>query len=43
MRWRRSRPGNYTLAFLNFGQSLPDHHGLVIVMVLAALGCSAAT
>jgi len=31
---------NYTLAFLNFGQSLLITAGLVIVMVLAALGVS---
>ena len=34
---------NYTLAFLNFGQSLIITGGLVVVMVMAALGVSAGT
>lgn len=34
---------NYTLAFLNFGQSLIITAGLVAVMVMAALGVSAGT
>ena len=34
---------NYSLAFLNFGQSLVITAGLVIVMVMAALGAQAGT